>query len=38
VEQVSFSKYRTGIALLAKGAEDPESRRRAERLFTAGGG
>jgi VTC domain len=33
IESVSFSKYRTGIALLARGAEDPESKRRAERLF-----
>jgi VTC domain-containing protein len=38
VEEVSFSKYRTGIALLAKEAEDPESRRRAERLFTTARG
>lgn len=33
IEPLSLSKYRTGIALLAPEAHDPESRERAERLF-----
>jgi VTC domain len=33
IEPVSLSKYRTGIALLASEAQDPQSRERAERLF-----
>jgi VTC domain len=37
IESVSFSKYRTGIALLARGVEDPESKARAERLFNIEG-
>jgi hypothetical protein len=32
-EPLSFSKYRTGIALLAKGARDPDSPTDGERLF-----
>jgi hypothetical protein len=34
VEPVSLSKYRTGIALLADNADDPESTREAKRFFT----
>jgi hypothetical protein len=34
VEPVSLSKYRTGIALLAENADDPESTREAKRFFT----
>lgn len=33
IEPVSLSKYRTGIALLAPEAHDPQSSERAERLF-----
>jgi hypothetical protein len=32
-QPISLSKYRTGIALLARGAEDPEGLRTARRLF-----
>jgi hypothetical protein len=33
VGSMSLSKYRTGIALLAEGARDPDSPRAAERCF-----
>jgi VTC domain len=36
VEPLSFSKYRTGIALLADAESDPEAVRRGERLFEVG--